>query len=47
MYQIPTLPLKQDVENKAVLKQAAQAHRLGIRENLPKIYPQALLIVYR
>lgn len=27
MYQIPTLPLKQDVETKAVLKQAAKAHR--------------------
>ena len=27
MYQIPTLPLKQDVETKAVLRQAAKAHR--------------------
>lgn len=27
MYQIPTLPLRQDVETKAVLKQVAQAHR--------------------
>lgn len=27
MYKIPILPLKQDVETKAVLKQAAQAHR--------------------
>ena len=27
MYQIPSLPLKQEVETKAVLKQAAQAHR--------------------
>ncbi|WP_300850826.1 Fic family protein [uncultured Rikenella sp.] len=27
MYQIPTLPLAQDVETKAVLKQLAQAHR--------------------
>lgn len=27
MYQIPTLPLKQDIETKAVLKQAAKAHR--------------------
>ena len=37
MYQIPTLPLKQDVETKAVLKQAAQAHRSDIKENLPGI----------
>lgn len=27
MYQIPVLPLKQDVETKAVLKQTAKAHR--------------------
>ena len=27
MYHLPTLPLKQDVETKAVLKQAAKAHR--------------------
>lgn len=27
MYQIPNLPLKQDVETKAVLKQVAKAHR--------------------
>lgn len=27
MYRIPTLPLKVEVETKAVLKQAAQSHR--------------------
>ena len=27
MYQIPSLPLRQEVETKAVLKQAAQAYR--------------------
>lgn len=27
MYQIPTLPLKQDIETKAVLKQVAKSHR--------------------
>ena len=27
MYQIPKLPLQQEVESKAVLKQVAQAHR--------------------
>lgn len=27
MYQIPSLPLQQEVETKAVLKQVAQAHR--------------------
>lgn len=27
MYQIPSLPLRQEVETKAVLKQVAQAHR--------------------
>jgi len=37
MYQISTLPLKQDVETKAVLKQATQAHRSDKKENLPGI----------
>ena len=27
MYQIPTLPLQQEIETKAVLKQAAKSHR--------------------
>jgi len=46
MYNIPELPLKQDVETKAVLKQLVQSHRrlaeLTITQLVSEIYRELL-----